>query len=301
MISPKYRILATDPTYLDDFTKMMMFVLKFTRTTKVRGGRGSYFLNLVTESILRYIQLAISKVLNKFLLTTLDKNKDPDELILQNLLDENKFLSMHAFYKFSGDYNDRNDCLFVTDVPEVSMEQSPWDWFEKYFPEMNIFENDCNNLVTEKWYLQAFQVVKDSDSEMDINTAWKGGKLTRHAPSRIARFIQQGLKPHQRTCYFLLAVYHEIGFNIPLLESELFVHDIIGSRLEAFCRLYIGTVLQEYIIYDEKSKQCPNRAAIRLALSDNSKGIVFHRGNHNASKYHRVDIDTDKAPTEGIL
>jgi hypothetical protein len=102
MISPQYRILASDPSDLENFTKMMLCILKFTRTTNVLGGRGSYFMSLVTETILRHIQLCLSKVLLKYLEMATNKQSDPQDTVIENILNENKYFSMQAFYKYAG-------------------------------------------------------------------------------------------------------------------------------------------------------------------------------------------------------
>ena len=106
--------------------------------------------------------------------------------------------------------------------------------------------------------------------------------------------------PQGKTMFLLLAIYREIGFNIPILSNELFVHDIVGLRLEAFCRMYIGTVLYKYFCYNPTSQKYYYREQILNALNDKSKGLVFVSGNHNSSKWTLDDSETEKEQTGGF-
>lgn len=277
-------------------------MLKFTKTTKVLGGRGSYFLNLVTETILRHIQFSLSTVLKKYLDTAVNYQTDPEEKVLFELFQENKHFSSHWFYKHSANYNARTNTVTIEDIPEVSSEVSPWDWCQSYFEDTSIFEADFSNLMTESWFKQAWEYHKATSDESGakFSTAWKEGKLTKHAPSRIAHFIRSGIKPQAKTCYLLLAVYREIGFEIPLVGSEKFVHDYIGTRLEAFCRLYIGTVLQKFYVYEDTTKKYKYRDQILRTLADSQTGLIFHKGNHFASRFSRKDDTTQDSKPSGF-
>jgi len=271
MISPQYRIFASEPSNLQIFTSLMMFVIKFTRTTNKQGGRGSYFMSLVTETILRHIQLCLSKVLLKYLEMATNKQIDPQDKVIENILNENRFFSMQAFYKYVATYSERTRLVSVNTIPQISKEDVPWDWFMQHIPGEKKYNDQ--NLFTFNWFRDVYQHYQETASDPTIPSAWNGEKLAKHAPYKLAKFIREGIQPHNRTCYLLLAVYREVGFEIPLFDSTEFVHDIVGARLEAFCRLFIGTVMIKYHVYDDILQQYKFREQIIRELS-NPKGNV---------------------------
>jgi hypothetical protein len=128
-------------------------------------------------------------------------------------------------------------------------------------------------LFTFTWFQEAYAEYQKTASDPTITSAWNGEKLAKHAPSKLAKFIREGIHPHSRTCYLLLAVYREIGFEITLFESPKFVHDVVGSRLEALCRLFIGTIMIKYYVYDDVLQKYQFRDQIIRELS-NPKGNV---------------------------
>lgn len=294
-----YRSFATDPHYLTRYTNLMMFVLKFTRTTGVKGGRGSYFMTLVTENLLRHTQLCLSKVLRKFFETTTNYQKDPDQEIINSIHQENRCFAMQAFYAKAAKYNVSSGVVSIVEIPEIATEKSPWDWFITFFEDTKLFKDDGTNLMSPTWYSRCFDVYKNIESKLVFQNAWTDDqKLTKYAPSRIADFIRAGLQPHAYTANLLLAVYHQIGFEIPLTGTKRCVHDIIGPRLEAFCRLYIGTVFEKYLIFNETTNRYVHRDHVLIALSD-PKGLVFHKGNQYSSKFSKDDTARDTS--EGKL
>ena len=295
MISPHYRIFASNQIYLKKFTQLIMFVLKFARNTNMRGGRGAFFLTLVTESIVRHTQLCISKVIRKFLETTRNSEKDPNELVIKNILKENQYFSMSSFYR-AATYNPLVDGgILMEDIQEVTMEESPWHWWSDFVSDHKILDEDKNNLMTEDWFIQAYEIGSKTFPTFPFQSAWKDNKLTKHAPSKVAHFIREGLKPQARTCYLLLAIYKEMGFTIPLFHSDYFVHDIIGTRLEAFCRMFLGTVFHKYFVVNKTTGRYKYRTEIDKQLENYHKGIIFHRGNHFSSRWSpRENSETDK-------
>ena len=296
MIHPKYRKLASNESYLDEFTNLMMFVFKFTKTKGAQGGRGTFFMSLVTEKIVRHIMLSISKVLFKFLESATNYDTDPEEEAIKSIFTENKHFSMQSFYKKADESNYGIDK--IENNPEVACEKSPWDWANDYFSDPKIFKNDYINLMTNNWFSQTWDSFLRSHSEKEFDNPWNiEGRLNKNAPAKIALFIRQGIMPQGKTIYLLLAIYREIGFDIPIFSDEQFVHDIVGLRLEAFCRMYIGTVLHKYFCYNSASKKYYNREQILNALNDKTKGLVFVRGNHNSSKWTRDDSETEKEKT----
>ena len=290
-MSIEYRSFATDETNLTKFTQLIMFVLKFTRTNGTTGGRGAFFMTLVTEQIVRYIQTCLSKVLRNFFSTATNFMTDPNELVLQNILKENKFFSMQAFYAQCGKFNPHTGLVTIEEMTEVANESPPWDWFFSLLNDYAIFRDDNTNLFSQNWFSQVYDRIANKVSDSSFPSAWNGDKLAKHAPSRLASFIRFGLRPQSYTCYLLLAVYHEIGFNIPLVSYEA-VHDTVGPKLEAFCRFYIGTIFYMYFEFDDTLKKHQYREKILKALSE-PKGLILHRGNHNSSKWSSEDLEKE--------
>ena len=70
------------------------------------------------------------------------------------------------------------------------------------------------------------------------------------------------------------------------------MHDIVGPRLEALCRLYIGTVFYLYFDYDDETEKFPHRDSTLKGLTD-TDGLIFHRGNHFASKWSGQKSDKE--------
>ena len=298
MLSPFYRTFAQDPVHLSEWTKSMLYVIEYTVTTgnlnltnKILnfiktlimnlgkdGGRGSFFKNLITERCVRHIQETLSSVLYRFIkLTSTESNQDE---LIGEIYKENRPFAMKEFYKKVVSFPEGTNQFVLQDHnigPQIT------DWLKETFEDTASIIDVNTNLFSPDWSQDLFgSKFSSMSSAWEMKDIGLQFRLSNHAPSQLKKMIEDGIKSQGKTCYLLLAVYKELGFIMDnSCDITFSIYDVIGPRLEAFCRLYLGTVLSYYFAINT-SKVYTKRP--NLISSFTKKGVFLLRGNLNATK-----------------
>ena len=279
MITPYYRTFASDSTNLREFTKMMLYVIEYTVTSNKDGGRGSFFKTLITEKLPRKIQETISTCLYNFI--KIETDHSPEDPIVRDIYRENRPFGLRQFYTNVvqvGNTVGRENFVLLDGldlgVPVV-------EWFHDVF-NIEQIKNFDTNLFTPNWSRDMFE-----NMYPEIPSAWErkekqgGFRLSQHAPSKLKNLIQTSIQPQRQTIYFLLAIYKELGFLLDhTCKISFSVYDAIGPRLEAFARVYLGTVLRSYFQVN-KDGELTQRGDLMESLKHR---LVLYRGNPHETK-----------------
>jgi len=280
LVSPFYRGFTLIESHLNEVTQLIMFTIRYTVTKGKDGGRGSFFTNLITEKILVHIQKRLGGVMYDFLKCT--KKTDGESVDIKSMFRANKFFSMEAFYHLGSEYDGTNNIVKVKDYDVNKNSENIYEWhldiLDPFFtsqPRMNLLDIEWSYEVFNKQSLIKNAFVRRNDGSF---------RFAQHAPSRIKKLITDVIHPDRRTCYLIIAMGTALGFNMD--EENKAVNDIIGPRLQAYMRFYIGTILFQY--YRRVDDYCVDRVNILKFLEERR---VFFRGHNNISFYTKKEAE----------
>lgn len=275
MLSTYYRSFAAEKDSITEFLKILTYVLEYTITTGKNGGRGSFFKNLITERLPRKIQETCGSVLLRFIKATTDNTLEDD--IVRKIYEENKPFSIKTFYENMEPISEESQD--VLKLQDYNIGPSLLECLNSSGVELeNITVN--TNIFTPTWSKELFPKYRD------LASAWEprengGVRLATHAPSKLKDLIVSKIHPEKNTIFLLLTIYKEIGFILDnSIDPRLSIYDVIGPRLEAFCRVYLGSVLKAYFSLN-KDKKLTKRTSVMSALE---KELMMYRGTHNSTK-----------------
>jgi len=280
MLSPYYRSFALTKENLIEFLKLLSYVLEYTITIGKNGGRGSFFKNLITERLPRKIQETCSSVLLRFIKATTDNTLEDD--IVRQIYEQNKPFSIKTFYEHMVPVSDETEDDFLK-LEDYNIGPSLLNCQNNSYVELECIDANTN-IFTPSWSKQLFTKYRD------LEPAWErketgGVRLAPYAPRKLKELIVTKLHPEKNTIFLLLTIYKEIGFTLDnSTEPRLSVYDVIGPRLEAFCRVYLGSALKAYFALNSQ-QQLTKRDKLMSALN---KTLIMYRGNHNATKLGQV-------------
>jgi len=144
-------------------------------------------------------------------------------------------------------------------------------------PNYEEYLNQESNLMDYGWILKEMGTCRQDD----FKSPWKGNAkdrdnlyLSNNSAYRTKKIICEHVQPQKLTHFLLLAVYQKLHIDFSIFNKRGLVHlrGIISPRLEAFCRIYVSSVLDEYLHNSRFKLELKNRLS-------HPSGVVFYRGN----------------------